>query len=33
MNYRETNDWKKSFDYAAPKRWKKDEEETKEKLE
>ena len=25
MDYRQTNDWKKSFDYAAPKRWKKEE--------
>jgi hypothetical protein len=22
--YRETNDWKSAFDFAAPKRWKRD---------
>lgn len=25
LKFRETNDWKAAFDYAAPKRWKKDE--------
>lgn len=24
--YRDVNDWKEAFDYAAPKRWKKDSE-------
>jgi hypothetical protein len=29
--YRETNDWKTAFDFAAPKRWKRDAGETKDK--
>ena len=24
LKYREVNDWKVAFDYASPKRWKKD---------